>query len=212
MTIEGVLVGLLAILVGAGWAFAGLQLFTIILPIWAAFFGLIFGAQLGEDIFGQGFFATLLSWVIAAVFAIGFGLISLFWYYFAVTMAAGAVGYALGAGLMATLGIDAGILSVIVGLVVGGIFAVGTFALGVPAILIVFLSAVGGAAAVVNGVLILMGRIKLENLDNGLVSGLLTDSFIGVAAWVVIAAAAIWFQLRNLGGTVTAVNRSAYRL
>lgn len=39
MSIEGILVGLLAIAIGAAWAFYGLKLFTILLPIWAFFFG-----------------------------------------------------------------------------------------------------------------------------------------------------------------------------
>ena len=58
MTLEQIIVGLLAIGIGLAWAFYGLKLFTILLPIWAFFFGLIAGAQWSVDIFGQGFFAT----------------------------------------------------------------------------------------------------------------------------------------------------------
>ena len=47
MTIEGIVVGLLAIAIGLAWAFYGLKLFTILLPIWAFFFGLVAGAQWG---------------------------------------------------------------------------------------------------------------------------------------------------------------------
>ena len=38
-----------------------------------------------------------------------------------------------------------------------------TFLLGVPVLLVIVFSAFSGAAAVVNGVLILLGRIKLED-------------------------------------------------
>ena len=53
MTIEAIVIGLLAIGIGLAWAFYGLKLFTILLPIWAFFFGLIAGAQWSQDVFGQ---------------------------------------------------------------------------------------------------------------------------------------------------------------
>jgi hypothetical protein len=72
MSIEGILVGLLAIVIGAAWAFYGLKLFTILLPIWAFFFGLVTGAQWAADVFGQGFFSSVLSWGIGLVFGLTF--------------------------------------------------------------------------------------------------------------------------------------------
>ena len=95
--------------------------------------------------------------------------------------------------------------------VVGGAFAIITFVLGIPVVLIVLISAISGAAAMVNGVLIILGRIKVEDLDSGLLSGLMTDSTIGVIAWVAIAVVAALYQLRGVGDAVTAINRSAYR-
>ena len=211
MSIEGILIGLVAILVGAGWAFYGLRFFTIILPIWALFFGFVTGVQWGQDVFGQGFLGTVTSWIIGGALALILAALSYFWYYFAVTLAVGALGYTLGVGFMDFLGIDSSILGLIVGLVVGAVFAIGTFLLGVPAVLIVLVSAMSGAAAMVNGALILLGRIKVEDLDSGLLSGLLTDSFIGVVAWGVIAVAAAFYQLRGVERAVEAVNWSAYR-
>ena len=211
MSIEGILVGLVAIVVGAAWAFYGLRFFTIILPIWALFFGFITGMQWGQDVFGQGFAGTVTSWIIGGVLAIVLAALSYFWYYFAVTFAVGALGYTLGVGLMDLLGIDSGLLGLVAGLVVGGAFAIITFVLGIPVVLIVLISAISGAAAMVNGALIILGRIKVEDLDSGLLSGLMTDSTIGVIAWVAIAVVAALYQLRGVGEAVTAVNRSAYR-
>ncbi len=211
MSIEGIIVGLLAIAVGLAWAFYGLKLFTILLPIWAFFFGLIAGAQWSQDIFGQGFFSTVLSWGIGLVFGIVLAAISFFWYYAAVTIAGGALGYFLGVGFLDWLGIDAAILGIIVGLIVGAVFAAATFLLGVPAWLIVIFSGISGAAAVVNGVLLFLGRIKLEDMSSGVVNGLLTDTAIGVIAWIVIAAVAVFWQMRDIGQTIVAVERTSYR-
>jgi hypothetical protein len=211
MSIEGILVGLLAIAVGLGWAFYGLKIFTILLPIWAFFFGLTTGAQWSQEIFGQGFFSTVLSWGIGLVFGVVLAAVCYLWYYAAVTIVGGAIGYAIGVGFMNWLGIDAHILGLIVGLIVGAVFAAATFLLGVPAWLIIIFSGISGAAAAVNGVLILLGRIQLQNLDHGIVGGLLTDTAIGVVAWIVVAAAAIYWQMRDVGTTITTIERTNYR-
>ena len=116
MSIEGIILGLLALAVGLAWAFYGLKVFTILLPVWAFFFGLLTGAQWAQDLFGEGLFTTVLSWGIGLVFGIVLAVISYLWYYAAVTIAGGALGYMLGVGLMDWLGIDAQILGLIVGL------------------------------------------------------------------------------------------------
>ena len=180
MSIEGIIVGLLAIAIGLAWAFYGLKLFTILLPIWAFFFGLVAGAQWGVDVFGQGFFASVLSWGIGLVFGLVLAAISYFWYYAAIVILGGAVGYALGVGFFDYFGIGTGPIIVIIGLIVGAIFAIGTFVLGVPVLLVMVFSAFSGAAAVVNGVLILfLGQIKLEGLNEGIFGALFTQRHPG---------------------------------
>ena len=59
MSIEGILVGLLAIGAGAAWAFYGLQFFAILLPIWAFFFGLTAGIDFASSIFADGLIGTV---------------------------------------------------------------------------------------------------------------------------------------------------------
>lgn len=211
MSIEGIILGLLALAVGLAWAFYGLKVFTILLPVWAFFFGLLTGAQWAQDLFGEGLFTTVLSWGIGLVFGIVLAVISYLWYYAAVTIAGGALGYMLGVGFMDWLGIDAQILGLIVGLVVGAVFAAATFLLGVPIWLIIWFSAISGSAAAVNGILIFLGRIKVDDLSSGVVNGLLTDSFIGVALWVVLAVVAGLWQTRDIGRSIVAIDRSAYR-
>jgi hypothetical protein len=211
MSLEGIVVGLLALAIGLGWAFYGLKVFTILLPIWAFFFGLTSGAQWSQDIFGEGFLSTVLSWGIGLVFGAVLAVVSYLWYYAAVTIAGGALGYILGVGFMDWLGIDAQILGIVVGLIVGAVFAAATFLLGVPAWLIIIFSGISGAAAAVNGVLIFLGRIKVEDLSSGIVNGLLTDTTIGVIAWIVLAAVAIFWQTRDVGRTVTTIERTNYR-
>jgi hypothetical protein len=139
--------------------------------------------------------------------------LSYFWYYGAVILLGASVGYTLGAGLMAAIGLD-GFLSVVVGLIVAAVVGFGVLVLAVPAFLVVFLSAIGGAAAVVNGVLILLGRVALEDVDFGLTQGLYKEGVIAIVAWIVIAVVAMWWQLRDLADMSArlSVPREEYRI
>jgi hypothetical protein len=211
MSLEGIIIGLLAIGIGLAWAFYGLKLFTILLPIWAFFFGLIAGAQWSADIFGQGFFSTVLSWGIGLVFGVVLAAISYFWYYAAIVILGGAVGYALGVGFFDWLGLGTGFIVVLIGLIVWAIFAIGTFMLGVPILLVMVFSAFSGAAAVVNGVLILFGTIKLETLDQGIFGALFAQGIVGTVIFLVLGAAALFYQMRDVGTSIASIDRSAYR-
>ena len=198
MSIEGILVGLLAIGAGAAWAFFGLRFFAILLPIWAFFFGLTAGIDFASNIFSDGIIGTTISWGIGLVFGLVLALISFFWYYAAVTIAVGALGYILGAGLVAALGIDSGFLQFIAGIALGAVFAVGAFVLAFPAVLVIVVSAASGAIAVVNGALILIGAIKVEDLSAGVFGSIYNYGWIGIIAWIVIAVAAVLFQTRDV--------------
>ena len=211
MSIEGILIGLLAIGIGLAWAFYGLKLFTILLPLWAFFFGLVMGAQWGHDVFGEGFFTSVLSWGIGLVVGIVLAAISFFWYYAAIVILGGAVGYALGIGFFDWLGLGTGIIAVLVGLILGAVFAIGTFVLGVPVILVMVFSAFSGAVAAVNGVFIFLGLVKLDDLGWGIFGSLLHQGVVGVIAAIVLGAAALYWQIRDVGGSITSIERSSYR-
>ena len=104
MSLEGILIGLLAIGIGLAWAFYGLKLFTILLPLWAFFFGLVAGAQWGVDVFGRASSRPSCRGASALVFGLVLAAISFFWYYAAIVILGGAVGYALGVGFFEWLG------------------------------------------------------------------------------------------------------------
>jgi hypothetical protein len=211
MSLEGIVVGLLAILVGLAWAFYGLKAFTLLLPIWAFFIGLLAGAEWASQIFGGGFFGSVTSWIIGLVLGIVLAVLSYFWYYAAVVILGATLGYTLGAGIMEAIGIT-GFLSIVVGLIVGAVFAVGIFVLAVPAFLVIAVSAIGGAMAAVNGVLILLGRIDLDDIHAGRAQGLLKEGVIGIVAVIAIAAAGILYQTRSVVDTAVAIDRSTYRI
>ena len=80
-----------------------------------------------------------------------------------------------------------------------------------PAFLVIYLSAISGAAAVVNGVLVLFGIVKLSGLDSSFFNGLFKQGAVGIIAWIVLSVLAIAYQLRDVGRMAASVDRAAYR-
>jgi hypothetical protein len=215
MSLEGIIVGLLAMGIGAVWATYGLKAFVILLPIWAFFAGLIGGAAFLQGLFGDdfAFLATTTSWVGGVIIGIVLAVLSYFIYYAAVIILGATVGYALVTGLLGAIGLD-GFLATLVGLAGGAAFAIGVIVLAVPAYLVIILTAFSGAAGVVNGALILLGLIKLPDIDQGLMEGLLKYGVVAIVAWIAVAAAGIWYQMRDIRGDMSRMRISAesYRM
>src|SRR5262245_33183456 len=154
VVLEQIIVGIVAIVIGLAWAFYGFKAFVILLPIWAFLVGFAAGASWIQELFGDGFFATVTSWVGGLVVGVVLAVLSYFWYYAAVVILGGALGYTLVAGFLGSFGWD-GFLAILIGLAAAAVVAIITIVLAVPAWLVVVLSAVGGAVAAVNGALIL---------------------------------------------------------
>jgi hypothetical protein len=211
MSIEGILIGLLAIGIGLAWAFYGLKAFLILLPIWAFFIGALLGASWVQELLGEGFFSTVTSWVVAIIFGLFLAVISYLWYTGAVLLLGFTIGYTLGAGLMSAIGLTE-IMPLIVGVIIGAVVAVGFFVLGMPLVLVIVATAIGGAVAATNGALILLGRISLADIDTGLSEGLLKDGVIGIVVAIAIAVAGALYQMRDVANAATAIDRSAYRI
>ena len=91
---------MIALFFGAVLAFNGYRLFIFLLPVWGFFFGFVFGAQAIQAILGTGFLSDVTSWVIGFIVALVFAVLSYLFYFFAVALLAGSLGYSLGVGIM----------------------------------------------------------------------------------------------------------------
>ena len=198
MSLEGFLLGIIALAVGAAFTFYGFKFFLILLPIWAFVAGFAAGAQAMSVLFGEGFLASVLGWVIGFVTGAAFAIISYLWYWAAVVLLGIAVGYQLGVGAMALVNIE-GWFAIAAGVLVGIVFAIGTIVLGVPRALVVVLTALGGAATVVAGALLIIGRIQVADLNTGVVGAVIYDNVFWLLAFAVVAALGIVYQMRIVG-------------
>jgi len=185
MSLEAIVLGVFAILIGLAFVFAGFRFFLILLPIWGFFAGFVFGADIVTQLFGNGFLATTTSWVVGFVLAVISAVLAYLYYWFAVIFLGGSAGYALGIGLMTWLGFHDGFLVFIVGAVFAVIVALAFIVLRVPKFLILAVTAFGGAFAAVTGVALILGRVPLADMSGGIVGSFFNDSLSWI--WVVAA-------------------------
>jgi hypothetical protein len=191
-------VSLFAVVLGLAFCFAGYRVFLILLPVWGFFAGLWLGAEVTTLIFGGGFLATTTGLVIGLVVGLIFAVLSYLFYIIGVALVGAGFGWALGAGFMAAIGLGPGFLATIVAIVVAIIVAGLTLALNLQKYVIIVISAIGGANAVVLSVLLLFGRVSLDTLKEAgnAIAPVLQDSWFWLIAWLIVAIAGIVVQIR----------------
>ncbi len=156
---------LIAFMFGLLMCFGGYRFFLILLPIFGFFFGLIFGAQTMQLLFGTGFFAEVTSWVVGFVVGSIFAVLSYLFYFFAVAIIAGELGYAAAVGLMAAIGLDMGPIVWIIGVVAAVALAVVTIRFNLQKWVIIIATSLLGAGVIFGGFLLLFNphAALLEN-------------------------------------------------
>jgi hypothetical protein len=207
------LVAILAVVIGLAFAFGGWRFFLLLLPLWGFVIGFSLGTEAMRSLFGDGTFATVTSWIVGFVIAVVFAILSYLYYYAAIAILAGTVGYALGASAWGLIGSEQGVIAFVIGLVVGVVFAIAVLALNVPKYLVIVLTGLGGAAAVIAGWFILIGKVPSDNVTWWQVGQLIKDSWFYLLVWALIAAAGILAQLRApaIGPDTYELDSTSYR-
>jgi hypothetical protein len=200
MDFQALLVGIIAIALGAAMMLMGYRLALILLPIWGFFAGFIFGAQMLQEFFGDGFLATTASWVVGAILGAVFAVLSYLFWYVAVVIVFASVGYWLGWGFMTLIGFsETGLVAIGIGLLLGAIFAVAAFVTGVPLAALVVITAIAGSHALIAGVLVLLGQVEVAALGTGVANAIIMTN----AGWWLLAlglaVVSIVVQLKSIG-------------
>jgi hypothetical protein len=196
MALEGLVLGLIVIAVGAAFTYWGYRFFLLLLPLWGFLFGFIVGADVVTYLFNTGFLATITSWVVGVVVGVVFAALSYLYYWFAVVWLGATAGYALGTGAMAWLTPNADILNFVVALIVAAVFAVVFVVLRVPKFLAIAFTAFGGAFALMAGIALVLGRVGEAAIHNGTVGMYVRDelSWLWVAAAIVLGVCGFVYQ------------------
>ena len=204
---DEVVLGMVGIVVGTLVAAFGARGFFILLPLWGAVAGFLLGAEIASELLGEGLLATVAGWALAigmgAVFAV---LAGVFWY-MAVVILAGSVGFGIGTGLLVAIGVEPGLLTGLVGAVVAVVLIVLAILIDAPTLYIAVLSAFGGAAVAVAGAWLLLGEIEIADLDSRGPLGALRDQPVALIAWAGLGALALgyqWLEMRRMAAERTA--------
>jgi hypothetical protein len=206
-----ILLGIVAIVVGALIAAYGARGFYLLLPLFGFVVGFLLGAQVIAALVGDGVFATVLSWVVGFIVAVGFAALAGLWWWAAVLILFAVVGFDIGSGLLIAIGVDPGLLTWLAGVVVAIAFAVVAIVADAATLLVVAVTALGGAAYAVAGLFLVFGQITTDALKDGPL-GSLAGHELGIVLWLVLAAVAFGFQYfdtRRIG--FEAIDRGRYR-
>ena len=199
---------LVAFIFGLVLCFDGYRFFLILLPIWGFFFGLVFGAQSMQMLFGTGFFAEVTSWVVGFVAGAIFAVLSYFFYFVAVALIAGALGYTAATGLLLAIGLNPGFLVWVVGVVAGIALAAVTIMFNLQKWVIIIATSLLGAG-VIFGAFVILFAPHAALLENPIRVALSQSPLLMITA-IVVAICGIIVQARvNRTYTIESYNRWA---
>jgi hypothetical protein len=194
---EEVVVGILAILIGALFCFRGYLAMRMIIPVWGAFAGFMLGAGLVASFAGETFLASALAWLVGFGVAVVFGALAYLYYEVSVFLAMASIGFALGTGAMVALGVTWSWLIILMGVAAGVLLAVVAIVGDLPVAILTLLTASAGATAMVAGILLLVGQIAVDDLTAETTTQTAGDDWWIYAIYLALAIAGIVTQLRT---------------
>ncbi len=193
------LIGALVLLIGAAFCFAGYRFFRILIAIWGFFAGFNLGTAAMTALFNNAFLGTTTGIVLGLVIGVVFALLAYFFYYFAVVLLGATAGYDLGSGFIGAIGLNnPGFIAVIVGVALAVVFALVILLFNLPKLLIMVFTALGGAVAMLAGLLILVGQVKVAYLQYGDAVALVRASWFWSIVAIVLAVIGFLAQWRTM--------------
>jgi len=162
--VDAIVVGIIAVLIGALLCFRGYVTMRLIISLFGAFVGFLLGAGLVAGVTDSSFGQLALSWLVGIIGAVLFGVLAYFSYQVAVVIGMAAIGFTIGTTVMAAVGVGSQAATVAVGLVAGALLAVIAIATDLPAVILVVLTALAGASVTVAGVMLIAGTIGINRM------------------------------------------------
>jgi hypothetical protein len=191
---ESLIGGVVLIVIGGLVATYGVRVFYFLLPVWGFVSGFVLGAQLIAALLGEGFLATAAGWGVGLVLGVVFAVIAGVWFWAAIVILAGGVGWVLGTGLVAALGITDGFLPLIAGAVLAAALAILAIVIDAPTVLVAVLTSFGGSAYPVAGALLVVRRITIADLEYGALDALAGHP-VALVAWAALGLATLMIQV-----------------
>ena len=196
---DTIVVGIIAVLIGALLCFRGYVTMRVIISLFGAFVGFLLGAGLVAGVTDSGFGQLALSWLVGIVGAVLFGVLAYLSYQIAVVIGMAGIGFAIGTTVMAAVGVGSQVAIVVVGLLAGALLAVIAIATDLPAVILVVLTALAGASVTVAGVMLIAGTIGINRLTAEGVGAEMSRGWWWYVLYGGLALLGIIAQLRSRG-------------
>lgn len=193
---QDIVVGVLAIAVGALFCFRGYLAMRVIIPIWGAFVGFFLGASLISSFTDEGFLRNLLGWLVGFGVALLFGLIAYLYYEVSVMIVMASVGFTIGTTVMVALDVTWNWLVILVGVAAGVALAMLAIIADLPTGLLIVLTALAGSSSVVLGLMLLVGRAETAEFRTEIFVQEIDGAWWWYAIYGVLAIAGIVIQIK----------------
>jgi hypothetical protein len=194
--VNDVLIGLAAVAIGALFCLRGYVAMRTIIPLWALFGGFMFGAGLVASVGDDGFLRSAAAWIVGIAVGLLFASVAYLYFEVSVVVAMATAGFALGTGLLTALGVRWSWLVVLGGLAAGVLLALLAIASDLPAFLLIALTVLGGATTIVFGLMLLVGTLQTDELDDASTTELVDASWWWYAVYLAAVIAGFIAQSR----------------
>lgn len=201
MAMDEIILGVVAVVVGALFCFRGYLTMRLVIPIWGAFVGFSVGAGAVAAATGDHLLAGAAAWIAGVVVAIVFASLAFLYYEISVAVAMAGIGFTLGSSLMVALDVRWTWLIILVGVVVAMALGVAAIVGDLPMIILTVLTAMAGATVVVGGLMLLAGTLDADDLDRADVVAIIRDEPAWWLLYALIAVLGIITQTRVLRST-----------
>ena len=194
-----ILAAVLALALGIAFCFLGIRTFLVFLPVWAFFAGFWLGALVTNFTLQQGFLGTangiLAGFILGTVFAI----VAYLKFPLGIALVTGAFAAAVVNGVLQVLGLAPGIAIAVAVLAAAVVAVWAIFRFQWDRILIMAITALGGASLLLLAPMLLLERVTLSQLQasGSAIAPIVADSWWWLLAWLALAAAGFAIQWRT---------------
>jgi hypothetical protein len=159
--------------------------------------GLSIGGAIISDANGSAFLNTFLGIFVGFVLGLVFAVIAYLYYYVAVVVMAGGLGYWAGSGFVLLLGFNPGMLSAVIGIAVGIFIGLLAILSNAPKYVLIALTAIAGSAATIGGILLLFNQIPLATYSYTTAHVAISNSFVWTVAALALLILGMVSQIRT---------------
>ena len=191
-----ILLGLILLAFGIAFCFYGFRTFVVLLPIIGFIAGFYTGAQAIQIAMDQGFLATTLSIVFGLLGGVIGAFASYVFFIIGVVLVAGVLGFAVAAAILSLFDLDPGCIAALFGLGTAGAAVWLTMRYKLVRYVLILMTAVLGANAIVLSVLLFLSRVSVEDIVSpvGTVAPILTESPLYILVFLALLVAGIYVQ------------------